>query len=448
MAQVSGVEPDPAIVMAAQGIGRLVGVVHIAQHDRRAGDADLSLDVGAHLVGGAGLHDLIVCIREGHADGALPGIVLGGQAGGGDALGGAVALPDLLGAVVLPQESVHLLLQLRAQAVAAGEDALQEAQVRPLQVLRPQQRLKEGRHAGDQVGLLLHKGLGVDLDVELGDEDAGAAGHQGGVNADAQAEAMEHRHDGKHLHIGDLLHGEAGGGNGLQGQGVKVQVGQHNALGGAGGAAGIEDGPAGIVAALLVRQTGVFPRLHHVVPQGIAGLGQLLHRPGRLGQGVQGTQRGGKLVRHPGNEDLRGVLQLGQDLRHLVVELVQGQDGLALGEVQVEGDLLGGGQGVDHIGDGPNAVQGIEAVQCLGGIGHADGHLVPLADAHFVQTLGGGLDALHKFRIGGLLAHEHIGHMVRMPLGSSLHHFIHGFVGIFQRSRCIPVIFQPGCGGR
>ena len=147
-------------------------------------------------------------------------------------------------------------------------------------------------------------------------------------------------------------------------------------------------------------------------------------------------------------ENFRGILQLGQDLRHLVIELVQSQDGLALGEVQVEGDFLGGGQGVDHIGDGPDAVQGVEAVQGLGGIGHADGHLVPLADAHFVQALGGGLDALHKLRIGSLLAHEHIGHMVRMPLGSSLHHFIHGFVGIFQRSRCIPVIFQPGCGGR
>ena len=257
---------------------------------------------------------------------------------------------------------------------------------------------------------------------------------------------MEYGHHGEHLHIGYLLQGKAGGGRGLQCQGVEVQVGEHDALGGAGGAAGIEDGAALVIAVGNGRQGHALAGPDHVVPQCIAGLRQLLHRPGGLGHGVEHIQGDGQLIGDLGNEDGGGVFQLGLNGDHLFIELVQGQNGLALGEVQIEGDLLGGGQGVNHIGNGPDPVQGIEAVQGLGGIGHADGHLVALADAHFVQALGRGVDALHELRIGGLLAHEDIGRVIRILFGGSGHHFIHGLVGILQRSRGISIIFQPGCG--
>ena len=447
VAQVAGVQPDAPVVVAAQGGGGLLGVIHIAHHYAGAGDADLALDVRLHLGQGAGLHDLIEGIREGHADGAGPGIVLGGQAGGGDAFGGAVALPDLLSAAVGLQEGVHLPLQLRGQAVAAGEDALQEAQVRPLQLVRPQQGFEQGGHAGDQIGLLLQQNFGVGVHIELGHQNAGAARHQRRVDADAQAEAVEHGHDGEHLHVGDLVHGKAGGGDGLKRQGVEVQVAEHDALGGAGGAAGIEDRAALVKFPVVGGQHLAPSGGYHLVPQGIAALGQLLDGPGALGHGVEQVQRRGQLVGHTGDEDGHRLMELGLDLRHFVIELIQGQDGLGVGHVQIERDLLGGGQGMDHIGDGPDAVEGIEAVQRLGGVGHADGHPVALADAHAVQPLGRRLDALHEFGIGGLLAHEGVGNVIRLPPRRRGHHLIHGGVGIIQGGGRLAVVFQPGGGG-
>ena len=45
-AQIAGVEPNPALRMAAKGLGSLLRVIHIAQHHRRPGDADLPVGVG------------------------------------------------------------------------------------------------------------------------------------------------------------------------------------------------------------------------------------------------------------------------------------------------------------------------------------------------------------------------------------------------------------------
>lgn len=160
-AQVAGMEPHPAVKVPPEGLGRLGGIIHVAKHDGGTGHANLALGVGFHFLGSAHLDDFIIGIREGYADGTGTGIVLGGQAGSGDAFGGAIALPDLLGAAVLLQESIYLLLQFRGQAVAAGENTLQEAQVRILQAVRPQKSFKQRRHAGNQLRLLLDEDVGI-----------------------------------------------------------------------------------------------------------------------------------------------------------------------------------------------------------------------------------------------------------------------------------------------
>ena len=65
--------------MTAQGASRLLVVVHVAQHDGRAADADLALHVGIDLVGRADLDDLVIGVGEGDADGAekQPNIIPG-----------------------------------------------------------------------------------------------------------------------------------------------------------------------------------------------------------------------------------------------------------------------------------------------------------------------------------------------------------------------------------
>ena len=149
---------------------------------------------------GAGLDDLIIRIRERDADGADAVIVLRRQAGGRDALGQAVALTDLHGSIVRLEEIVDLFLQLDRHAVAAAEHALEAAEVCVFKLVRAQQRLKQRRDAGDDVGLLLDEQLGIGIDVELRDKDAACAANQGGMDADAETEAVEHGHDGEHLH--------------------------------------------------------------------------------------------------------------------------------------------------------------------------------------------------------------------------------------------------------
>ena len=284
MAQIAGVEPDTAVAVTAEGLGSFTGVVHVTQHHRGAGNTDLTLGVGRLFLHRAGFDDLIIGIGEGNADGTGPGVILGGQAGSGDTFRGAVALPDLLGASVEFQESVHFLLQFRGQGITAAENALQEAEVGLFQLVRPEQGFKQGGHAGDQLGLVLQQGVGVNADGELGHQNTGRAADEGGVDADAQTKTVEHGHDGQHLHTGHTA--ETGSGNGLQAQGVEIQGGQHDALGGAGGTAGVEDGGAVVGAGIMGRQLGLAAIGEHVGPEGIAGLGELLHRPGILGEGI------------------------------------------------------------------------------------------------------------------------------------------------------------------
>ena len=76
-AQIPGVDPGQAVGVALEGLRRLLRVVEVAQHHRGAatGRSRPSCAVG-HLLLRAGLDDLIVGIREGNADGALPGHVV------------------------------------------------------------------------------------------------------------------------------------------------------------------------------------------------------------------------------------------------------------------------------------------------------------------------------------------------------------------------------------
>ena len=415
MTQVAGVKPDAPIVMAAQGGSCFFRVVHIAHHHRGTGDADLTFGIGVCFLGGAGGDDFVINVGKGNTDGAGTGVILGRQAGGGDAFGGAVAFPDLLGTAVFFQEGIHLLFQLLGQTVAAGEDALQEAQVLTPQVLCPEQCFKERGDAGDDVGLFLDQGLGVGFDVELGNEDAGGTTDESSVDADAQTEAMENRHDREHFHPHDTS--KAGGGDGLQTQGVKIQIAEHDALGGAGGATGIEDSTAVIVFAVVCRKGGILAGLDHIIPEGVATAGRFFVRLAAGGQGVEQIQRQGQLVSNAGDENFGGAFQLILDGCHLFIELCQSQNGLALGEIQIKSDFFRSGERVDHIGNGADAVQGIEAVQSLGGVGHADGDLVALADAHMIKTLGGGINALHELGVGGFLALKNVGDAVGASLG-------------------------------
>ena len=415
--------------MAAEGLGGLVGVVHVLLHDGGARQQDLALLAVGQLLVGVGLHDLDVGIREGDADAALLEHLGGRQAAGGDGLGGAVALPDLDDGLVVIEELVELLLELNGEAVAAGEDALQAAEVRAVHAGQAQQGLVEGGDAGDEVALVLGDELGVALGGEAGHQDAAPALGEHGVDAHAQAEAVEERHGGEHL-VAGAEHGV--GGDDLLAQGVEVAVGEDDALGGAGGAAGVED-DGGIVAGAL---DGIVPEagaahVHELPPADDGGVLGDLRDLAALGEHVAGLHRAAELILHAGDDDVHHLGVLADALK-LVVELVQGDGGDALGLVEVELDLLLGGEGVDHVGDAAHEIHRVEEEDGLGAVGHGDGDPVAFPDADGPQGPGAVLDLVHQAGIGGGAAHEVKSDVAGILHGDPLHGLKHGAVKVIE----------------
>ena len=103
---------------------------------------------------------------------------------------------------------------------------------------------------------------------------------------------------------------------------------------------------------------------------------------------------------------------------------------------------------MDHVGDRTDAVQGVEAVHRLEGVGHADGDPVALADAHFDQAPGRGVNALQKRGVGGLLAHEGVGNVIGVFFSGVADHLVHGLAGIVKGDGGVAVKCTPGRGCR
>ena len=127
-----------------QGFCGFLRMVHVLLHHRGACQKNFTFFTVGKLLLGAGPHDLDVGIGEGKTDAALLVHVAGGQAAGGDGLGGAVALPHLNGGFVVVQELVQLLFQLDGQGIAAGKNALQAAEVSALHIRQTEQRFIQG----------------------------------------------------------------------------------------------------------------------------------------------------------------------------------------------------------------------------------------------------------------------------------------------------------------
>ena len=245
----------------------------------------------------------------------------------------------------------------------------------------------------------------------------------------AEAEAVEQRHRGEHP-VAGAEHGV--GRNDLLAEGVEVLVREDDALGGAGGAAGVED-DGGVVATagdLIVIEAGV-AQLEEVTPADNGRVGGDLLYLAPLGEHIARADGPGKRILDAGDNDVDdlGVLA---DVLKLVVELIQRNGRDAFGLVEVELDLLLGGEGMDHVGDAADEVDGIEHVYRLRAVGHGDGDLVVLAHADGLESLGAALYLAHELFIRGGLAHEVEGDVVGVCFGDLRHGLKHGAVKIVQ----------------
>ena len=422
-AEVAGADPGQAVGVVLQGFRGFLRMVHVLLHHRGACQKDFTFFTVGKLLLGAGLDDFDVGIGEGKTDAALLVHVAGGQAAGGDGLGGAVALPHLNGGFVVVQELVQLLFQLDGQGIAAGKNALQAAEVSALHIRQTEQRLIQGGNARDEVAALLDQILGVALGGEPGNQNAPAALGQHGVDAHAQTEAVEDGHGGQHL-VPGTEHGV--GGDDLLPQRVKVLIGQDDALGGAGGAAGVED-DGGIVggAADLVVIEAIAAHPHEFLPADDRGVfGNFLDLP-PLCEHVTGLDGLRQRILDAGDDDVDhlGVLADGLEF---IVELIEGDGGDAFGFVEIELNFLLSGQGMHHVGNAAHQIDGVEQVNGLRAVGHGDGDLVALPDANGFQCLGTGLHLLHQLLVGGGLAHEVKGNVIGVFFGNGLHSLKHG----------------------
>ena len=256
---------------------------------------------------------------------------------------------------------------------------------------------------------------------------------------------MEQGHGGEHLVAGSE-HGV--GGDDLLRQGVEVQVGQQDALGLAGGAAGVQDHSRIIRFArnLIVPEAGFAQAAKFVPADDRRIFGDLLQLPS-LGEHISGLERLGQGIPNAGDDDVHGAGVLADGL-HLVVELIQSHHSDALGLVDVKLNLLFTGQGMHHVGDGADEIGGVKDVDGLRAVGHGDGHAVPLPNTDGAQALGAALDLLYHLLIGGGTPHKVKGNCVGILPCNALHSLVHGALEIIQMGGHVPQIFHPwGFGG-
>ena len=251
---------------------------------------------------------------------------------------------------------------------------------------------------------------------------------------------MEQRHGREHT-VARAEHGV--GGNDLLAEGIEVQVREQDALGGAGGAAGIEDG-SGVIALtadLIVPEAGL-AETHELVPADDGSIFRDLLYLAPLGEHIAGLHGTGELIADAGDDDVydAGVLADGLEL---AVELVKGDDGNALGLIYIELKLLLAGEGVNHVRDGADHVDGIEHIDGLRAVRHGDGDLVVCSDAEGAQAAGALLYICDEILISGGAPHEIEGDIVWILLGNLFNRFDHRALKIIQRGGNIAKTVEP-----
>ena len=115
-----------------------------------------------------------------------------------------------------------------------------------------------------------------------------------------------------------------------------------------------------------------------------------------------------------------------------LIKQINGDDRLALGNIQIKGDLLFRRKRMHHIGDRSDTVQRVEAVQTLRDIRHTEGDPVAFSDPQTEERPRTAFDPGDEFRIAGLFAVELIRRLLRQLLRDFFDHLIHGQLGIFQ----------------
>ena len=251
---------------------------------------------------------------------------------------------------------------------------------------------------------------------------------------------MEQRHGGEHL-VAGVEHRVRR--NDLLTKRVEVPVRQHDALGRAGRAAGVED-DGGVVAGAL---DGIIPEaglahVHEFLPADDRRVLRDLGDLAALGEHIARADGLAQLILDARDDDVDDLCVLA-DALELVVELVERDGGDALRLVEIELDLLLRREGMDHVRDAADEVDSVEHIDGLRAVGHGDGDLVARAHADGLEGAGALLDLLDHLGISRGLAHEVERDVPWVLLGDQLERLKHRAVKIVQMQRHVAGVTRP-----
>ena len=353
IAHVAGVGPHPAVGVAAQQDGGLLGFVVVALHQAGAGDAQLAPLADGQLLIGARLKGRHHGVH--HGDAHTAGLVVqpGGHRGCRGHFSHAVALGNGVPGPVGSQKIVDGLLGPPGEGVAAGGVVDDERKVLVPQLGVCGQLLVVGGHAEHMLGLVLQHQTAQLGRVQVGDDDDREAQHQGQMDAAGKAVGDKGGH-----HVHQLLPPveQLGVSLELQGDAVEAVVRQHDPLGGAGGAAGVYH-HAGMVWVIGLRSGALaLAALDELLPADDVGSIFVLVGGGQLV--AYGHHRGQRVGRRE-DDDLFHVGAL-CGLTAALVHHVQADQQVGIHLFDILTDALDAVAGVHQIQGGSHHVGGVE----------------------------------------------------------------------------------------
>ena len=439
IAHVAGVGPHPAVGVAAQQDGGLLGFVVVALHQAGAGDAQLAPLADGQLLIGARLKGRHHGVH--HGDAHTAGLVVqpGGHRGCRGHFRHAVALGNGVPGPVGSQKIVDGLLGPPGEGVAAGGVVDDERKVLVPQLGVRGKLLVVGGHAEHMLGLVLQHQTAQLGRVQVGDDDDREAQHQGQMDAAGKAVGDKGGH-----HVHQLLPPveQLGVSLELQGDAVEAVVRQHDPLGGAGGAAGVYH-HAGVVGVIRLRSGALaLAALDELLPADDVGSIFVLVGGGQLV--AYGHHRGQRVGRRE-DDDLFHVGAL-CGLTAALVHDVQADEKVGIHLFDILTDALDAVAGVHQIQGGSHHVGGIKQGDDLRG--HDADHRDDVALFHPGAPQGGGglFDVDDEVGVGELAAvvfQSRVVQVVLAPLADILKGR-EGRQGLIDEF--LVVILEPGLG--
>ena len=291
------------------------------------------------------------------------------------------------------EELVDRFLCADGNGVAARRVVADEGKVLILQLGVCGHLLIVGGHTEHVLRLVLPDQAAELGGVKVRDDNDGQAQNQRQMDAARIAVGDEGGHD---VHQGLPLLEQPLVGRELHRNGVEVAVGEHNALGRAGGAAGVNDDTGVLRVILLGRGAGVLAVRDELLPHQHVGFVAVAVGIGGLVADGQMQRQG---VRRGDHDHSLHMGALG-GLIAALIRHIQAEQQVGVHLLDVFVDAFGAVAGVHQIQGGPDAVRCIESVNDLRGHHTDDGDDVALFDAHRAESGGGLLDVHDEVGVG------------------------------------------------